>query len=228
MLYGSSAMRLAACATSRLSPRSTLLSGSQSARCICTNAFASFGLRCIVSTLFGTKPSVFKKESNSSFMSGVVSGGSGSSRGDFIRDPRGASQHILQEQKQPADHRDIGEEAVLHAASLHRIFHLPETQQQERRKDSEDDEAEHADRRMPVGEDQRAADELEEQAGPECLARHRAFENAEPLDVILDVMRRQVADADDEEERHDQQPPGGVVDRSIVRIEPVHCRFPYA
>src|SRR6185312_9090521 len=139
MLYGSSAMRLAACAMRRLRPRSTLLSGSHSARCICTNAFASFGLRCMVSTLLGTKPSVMKKESNSSFMSGVVSGGSGSSRGDFIREPRRASQHVLQEQQQPTDHRDIGEEAVLHAAPFHRVLHLPEAQQQQRRQNREDD-----------------------------------------------------------------------------------------
>src|SRR6185312_5419513 len=142
MLYGSSAMRLAACAIRRLSPRSTLLSGSHSARCICTKALASFGLRCIVRTLFGTKPSVLKKESNSSFKSGACSGGNGSSRRDrFVVSMDSASHHVLQEQKQPADHADIGEEAVLHAGALHRIVHLPEPQQQQRSQDGEHDKA---------------------------------------------------------------------------------------
>src|SRR5690348_390379 len=117
------------CATRRLRPRSTLLSGSHSARCICTKAFASFGLRCMVSTLFGTKPSVLKKESNSSFSSGECSGGNGSSRGVFRIG--GGSHHVLQQQQQPADDADIGEEAVLHAGALHRVVHLPEAQQQQ-------------------------------------------------------------------------------------------------
>src|SRR3954447_19988127 len=143
MLYASPAVRLAAWASSRLKPRSTLLSGSHNARCICTKALASFGLRCIVSTLFGTKPSVLKKESNSSFSSGVCSGGSGSRRATDRR-----SHHVLQQQQQPADDADVREKAVLHARALHRVFHFPEAQEQQRCEYRKGDEAEHADGRM--------------------------------------------------------------------------------
>src|SRR5579875_769358 len=139
MLYASPAVRLAACASSRLKPRSTLLFGSQSARCICTKAFASFGWRCIVSTLFGTNPSVLKKESNSSFSSGVCSGGKGSSRGEAggLLSVIAPLHHSLQKQQQPAENTDIGEETVLHSGALHRVVHFPEAQQQQRGQDGE-------------------------------------------------------------------------------------------
>src|SRR3954469_17901980 len=92
----------------RFRPKSTLLSGPQIAPCSVTKARTSFGLRCIVKTLFGTKPSDLKNESNWSFSSGVCSGGSGSRRPMPLP-------HVLQQQQQSADHRDVGDHAVLHA-----------------------------------------------------------------------------------------------------------------
>src|SRR3954453_2856890 len=128
----------------RLKPRSTLLPGSQIARCISTNAATSRGLRCMVRTLFGTNPNVWTKESNCSFSSGACSGGNGSSRGDVLavgfigRAPPGSgrrtaaappSTHVLQQQQQAADDADIGQHAVLHAGP-HRALDLPEPQQE--------------------------------------------------------------------------------------------------
>jgi len=45
---------------------------------------------------------------------------------------------------------------------------------------------------------------------------------SQPLDVILDVMARQVAHPDDHEERDDQQAPGSIEPGAVGRIKAVH------
>src|SRR4051812_45951726 len=73
---------LATCATSRLRPRSTSPSGANTARFSAMTARAIAGTRCIVSRLFGTKPSVLVKWPSASARSGSVqsSTGTGSMR----------------------------------------------------------------------------------------------------------------------------------------------------
>src|SRR5215475_15359268 len=77
MQYRQPAERLATWEISRLSLRSTLPSGSQSAALIWVKARTISGLRCMISTLLGTKPMRLRAASNCSFRSGACSGGSG-------------------------------------------------------------------------------------------------------------------------------------------------------
>src|SRR5262249_10161506 len=80
MQYWHPAARLDTCAISRLRPRSTLLSGSQTAAVICDHAFTILGLRCMISRLFGTKPMDLLDALNWSFIWGL--GCSGAKRGE--------------------------------------------------------------------------------------------------------------------------------------------------
>src|SRR5262245_45686981 len=81
MQYRQPAERLATWEISRLSLRSTLPSGSQIAALIWVKARTISGLRCMISTLLGTKPMRLRAASNCCFRSGACSGGSGVRRG---------------------------------------------------------------------------------------------------------------------------------------------------
>src|SRR5215467_3850161 len=84
MQYWQPAARLLTWAIRRLKPRSTLLSGSQTAAAICANACTILGLRCMIKTLLGTKPRFLLTASKCAFSSGECPTGSGSSRGDDL------------------------------------------------------------------------------------------------------------------------------------------------
>ena len=64
----------------RRKPKSTSPSGVITAALSCAKALTKCGLRCIVSTLLGVKPSVPRKKSKWDFSSGVVSGLKGFNR----------------------------------------------------------------------------------------------------------------------------------------------------
>ena len=78
---------------------------------------------------------------------------------------------------------------------------------------------------MPVEQQQNTPDGVEGHANPECCSRQRRFEKSEPLDMVFDVMARQISQPDDREKRNNQETSRGIEERAIIGIKAVHGRL---
>src|SRR4026209_1205257 len=79
---------------------------------------------------------------------------------------------------------------------------------------------------MPIEENERAADKLHSDAGPEGGDRERRLEDRQALDMVLHLMLLQVPDPGDDEQRDNQQPPRRVEPRDVGGVEAWHSNLP--
>src|SRR5207237_7106959 len=118
------------------------------------------------------------------------------------------SSDVLEQEQQAAEEGGVAEESDARDVALERIALLPEAMEDHRRGDGEDDEAQRADRRMPVERDHRAAGELQHDADPEAGGGEGHAEPCHALDVIGDARLGQVRNAGNDEEKDNQLPAG--------------------
>src|SRR6267143_2146979 len=79
----------------------------------------------------------------------------------------GPSTHVFEEQEQPAEDGGVAEEDDPAQVALRRIPHAPEAVEDRRGCHREQDQAQGANLGVPAGEQQRTAEELQPDAGPE-------------------------------------------------------------
>src|SRR5689334_12760491 len=127
----------------------------------------------------------------------------------------GRSAHALEQQQEPAEYGNTVHQHQPENVPPHRVGGGPETVKQQVGDDGEDDEAPCAQFRMPVGEQQGAAGELQGEPAPERSGGRRHAESRHALDVVLHPRRSEIHDAGHEEKPDDEKPSRGVESRSV-------------